>query len=76
VIESAPTGPFRLRRRSAAVAAALLAAGAGLPAACGSDEPDSTPAATEADAPADRFDEERAFRLIERQVAYGQRPAG
>jgi glutaminyl-peptide cyclotransferase len=59
------------------VAAALLAAALGASAACGSAEPDSaTPPAAEAQAPAERFDAERAFRLIERQVAYGQRPAG
>jgi glutaminyl-peptide cyclotransferase len=41
--------------------------------ACGDDEAPSDP--TQADA-GDRFDAERAWRLVERQVAVGQRPAG
>ena len=50
-------------------ALALCAAGVG----CGDDEPASTRARG---APVDRFDAERAWRLVERQVAVGQRPAG
>jgi hypothetical protein len=41
--------------------------------ACGGDEPASDRARA---APGDRFDAERAWRLVERQVAVGQRPAG
>lgn len=47
-------------------------------AACGGDgnaAPAPEPAATAA-APPDRFDERAAFRLIRKQVSYGQRPAG
>jgi glutaminyl-peptide cyclotransferase len=41
--------------------------------ACGGDEPASDRARA---APDERFDAERAWRLVERQVAVGQRPAG
>jgi glutaminyl-peptide cyclotransferase len=50
-------------------ALALCVAGVG----CGDDEPAST---RTREAPVDRFDAERAWRLVERQVAVGQRPAG
>jgi glutaminyl-peptide cyclotransferase len=64
------------RRRGLSALAAALAAGLIALGACGSAEPDPAPPAPAATAPAKSFDEERAFRLIERQVAYGQRPAG
>jgi glutaminyl-peptide cyclotransferase len=54
----------RLRARVLALALALVAFGAG----CGSD----TPASDEAD----RFDANRAYELVEQQVAVGPRPAG
>jgi glutaminyl-peptide cyclotransferase len=41
--------------------------------ACGDDEPPSDRAQV---GPGDRFDAERAWRLVEHQVAVGQRPAG
>jgi glutaminyl-peptide cyclotransferase len=41
---------------------------------CAGDDGGSSAAA--ADLRVDRFDAERAWRLVERQVAYGQRPAG
>jgi glutaminyl-peptide cyclotransferase len=42
----------------------------------GNDRPAATPAAAVPKATADRFDAPRAFALIRRQLAYGQRPAG
>jgi hypothetical protein len=42
----------------------------------GNDRPAATPAAAVPKATIDRFDAPRAFALIRRQLAYGQRPAG
>jgi hypothetical protein len=42
----------------------------------GDQRPAATPAATVPKATVDRFDGPRAFALIRRQLAYGQRPAG
>jgi hypothetical protein len=54
--------------------AVLLAAGVAVAAVVrGDSEPQSRPAAT---ARADRFDADRAWKLVELQLAYGQRPAG
>jgi glutaminyl-peptide cyclotransferase len=53
--------------------AALLAAGLVI-VGCGGDSGDGSARAT--GLRVDRFDADRAWRLIERQVAYGQRPAG
>jgi hypothetical protein len=53
------------RRTSARLSAALLSVALAALAGCGDD--DSSP---------DRFDSARAFELIERQVAFGPRPAG
>jgi glutaminyl-peptide cyclotransferase len=53
------------RRTSARLSAALLSVALAALAGCGSD-----------DDPPDRFDSDRAFELIERQVAFGPRPAG
>ena len=77
MIEIRPTGRSRTRRLSLAAVAVLIASALGSLGACGSTEPEPTTATTSgARAAGDRFDEARAFRLIERQVAYGQRPAG
>jgi glutaminyl-peptide cyclotransferase len=42
----------------------------------GDDRPAATPGASVPKATVDRFDAPRAFALIRRQLAYGQRPAG
>jgi glutaminyl-peptide cyclotransferase len=42
----------------------------------GDDRPTATPGAVVPKATVDRFDAPRAFALIRRQLAYGQRPAG
>jgi glutaminyl-peptide cyclotransferase len=57
--------------RWVSVLCALVLCVAGV--ACGGDEPASERAEAR---PGDRFDAERAYRLVERQVAVGQRPAG
>jgi glutaminyl-peptide cyclotransferase len=62
----APSARARARHRtSARLSAALLGVALAALAGCGSD-----------DEPPDRFDAARAFELIERQVAFGPRPAG
>lgn len=54
--------------------AVLLAAGVAVAAVVtGGSKPDARPAAA---AGADRFDSDRAWKLVELQLAYGQRPAG
>src|SRR6266508_4113247 len=55
------------RRTSAPLSAALLGVALAVLAAVGCGSDDSSP---------DRFDSARAFDLIERQVAFGPRPAG
>jgi glutaminyl-peptide cyclotransferase len=62
-----------LRWVSVACALALWVAAATAGAGCGEDE---TAARGERGGRVDRFDAERAWRLVERQVAVGQRPAG
>lgn len=62
-----------MRRVYLLCALGLCATAGAVGAGCGDDEPASTRVR---EARVDRFDAERAWRLVERQVAVGQRPAG
>ena len=44
--------------------------------ACGASEPDAASEPHASAARTDRFDEDRAYALVRKQVSYGQRPAG
>jgi len=59
---------------AAILVGSALAAGAALAAGCGGESGGSS--AQAAGLRVDRFDVDRAWRLVERQLAYGQRPAG
>jgi glutaminyl-peptide cyclotransferase len=70
---SAPPATGALPSRRAAAALAALALVAFPLAACGGDDDDD---GGEGDAPAARFDSDRAFELVKLQVEEGPRPAG
>jgi glutaminyl-peptide cyclotransferase len=68
--------PLRLRRRLGSIALALVVSALVAPALVASGCGSSSDSDGDKKAAVDRFDADRAWRLVRQQVSHGQRPAG